>query len=771
MGKRTNIILTTTMMGIATAACAFCVAQSANAVEASVNDGANSTVNSSNTNSYAVSSNKTSMGGGTSDSTSVKSSESINSSNSTESAKPAETTKSTKSSKASESVTDAENSENAILTQTLIDVSNTNLQTNNLEDRSVTASEESRAASTDSTTTNDESLTWTRDDFNITPDGKQIGYRKDITVTDHDGKPAGTENVIVPGLNAKGLAKLKKNPHLVIPEGIEVIHENAFTGSSTQVGSEHKHIDGETYIEGVTLPQSLKIVEYGAFGWNKIKGTLVIPKGVISIHNGAFLANEIQKVVFEGVIDDKGKEHDTDSKPYYLSGIGTVAFQGNKITEIDVKDNLAKYQLFPSNNPQKGDSVFDNQNPGTFNIEVGDEYKSPIKITKEGVNQSIGVVEGFKEDGTPVQIEHSSYFKKNKEGKYIAVKSGKLEGQCLFYDIINKQFRIIGISHFTYNIVPKPKIYKVTFVNDSNKNYASVQVKENKSISENSVVDQKMPKNPSKKGYTFKEWNADSTGKDKSKIFTEKTTVKGDITVYAIYDLNATVMNVAPTLTLQDKTITVGDSLDLNSLVVSATDPEDGDLKNEVKITNNGGFDNTKPGVYEVTFTLSDKGKASVTKTATVTVVKKPTPTPTPTPTPDPEPTPVPEPESKPTPEKTPEPDVMPEPEPIPVPDVPDVPYVPDDSWIPVPEIVPENPEYSVVEQPVLNPVHSSDKPVEYSVEQRFKAVDSGEAYSAKAPAKHLPDTGVSLVMSISTLFVSLFAGFGLSMFKSRRKH
>lgn len=160
--------------------------------------------------------------------------------------------------------------------------------------------------------------------------------------------------------------------------------------------------------------------------------------------------------------------------------------------------------------------------------------------------------------------------------------------------------------------------------------------------------------------------------------------------------------------------------------------------------------------------------------TPSPTPTPEPTPEPTPTPTPTPEPKPVPEPESKPKPtpkpepEPEPEPDVTPEPEPIPVPDVP---YVPDDSWIPVPEIVPENPEYSVVEQPVLNPVHSSDKPVEYSVEQRFKAVDAGEAYSAKAPAKHLPDTGVSLVMSISALFVSLFAGFGLSMFKSRRKN
>lgn len=529
MSKRTNIILTSAMMGIATAACAFCVAQSANAAEMSAaSSGANTSVNSS-----AATSNT--LGGGALDSTSVKPSESINSSNSNETEKTNETTKSAKSAKTSESVTDTENFETNKITQTLIDVSNTNLPTSNRGSINVPESAESREASTDSSTTDDASLTWTRDDFNITPDGKQIGYRKDITVTDHDGKPSGTENVIVPGLNAKGLAKLKKNHHIVIPEGIEVIHECAFTGSATQVGNKHEHIDGETYIEGVTLPQSLKIIEYGAFGWNKIKGTVTIPKSVISIHNGAFVANEIEKVVFEGVIDGTGKEHDTDADPYYLAGVGSVAFQGNKISEIVVKDNLGKYQLFPSNNPQKSDSVFDNQNPGTFTIEVGDEYKRPITITQENSNHTISVIEGFKENGSPVQIESSSYFKKNKEGKYIAVKPGTLEGQCLFYDIINRQFRIIGISHFTYKIVPKAKIYTVTFVDGNNSNYASVQVKEGKSISENSVAGQMMPSAPSKEGYTFVEWNADSTGKDKSKIFTDQTSVKSDMTVYAIY--------------------------------------------------------------------------------------------------------------------------------------------------------------------------------------------------------------------------------------------
>lgn len=467
------------------------------------------------------------MGGGALDSTSVKPSESINSSNSNETEKTNETTKSAKSAKTSESVTDTENFETNKITQTLIDVSNTNLPTSNREDRSVTTSEESRAASTDSTAANDESLTWTKDDFNISADGKTVGGRKDVYYPDKNQ----TVNEYVYGLTAKGKEKLKKNHHLVIPEGIEVIHECAFTGSATQVGNKHEHIDGETYIEGVTLPQSLKIIEYGAFGWNKIKGTVVIPKNVISVSNAAFVANEIEKVVFEGVIDGTGKEHDTDADPYYLAGVGSVAFQGNKISEIVVKGNLGQYKFRSGEN----DSPFDNQNPGPFTIEVGEEYKRPITITQESSGHTISVMEGFEENGNPVTIDRSPYFKKNSDGKYVAVKTGTLEGQCIFYDFVNNMPRMIGRSHFTYNIIPKAKIYTVTFVNGNNSNYASVQVKEGKSISENSVAGQMMPSAPSKEGYTFVEWNADSTGKDKSKIFTDQTPVKSDMTVYAIY--------------------------------------------------------------------------------------------------------------------------------------------------------------------------------------------------------------------------------------------
>ncbi|MFU0543175.1 primosome assembly protein PriA [Gardnerella vaginalis] len=45
MNKRTGLMLTTTMMGIATAACAFCVSQAANASESSTVNSANVTQN------------------------------------------------------------------------------------------------------------------------------------------------------------------------------------------------------------------------------------------------------------------------------------------------------------------------------------------------------------------------------------------------------------------------------------------------------------------------------------------------------------------------------------------------------------------------------------------------------------------------------------------------------------------------------------------------------------------------------------------------------
>lgn len=684
MGKRTNIILTSTMMGIATTACAFCMAQSANAAETSA-----SSTDVTSTSTASSSANVTVD--------SSKNNSSITTSNT-------ETSSTTASSIATASIASSNTTtSNTTNGGSALDSASAKPAKFIGEDRSMPASEESREASNDSGTTDDASLTWTKDDFNISADGKTIGGRKDV----HYPDTGQTVNEYVDGLSEKGKEKLKKNHHIVIPEGIEVIHECAFTGHAKQVGNkQHEHIDGETYIEGVTLPQSLKIIEYGAFGWNKIKGTVTIPKNVISIHSAAFVANEIEKVVFEGMLDGKGKEHDTDADPYYLAGVGEKAFQGNKISEIVVKDNLGKYKLYPSNNPQKSDSVFDNQNPGPFTIEVGEEYKSPIKITQESGRHTISIIEGFKENGSPVQIENSSYFQKNNEGKYVATQPGTLQGQCLFYDIINGQFRVIGTSQFTYNILPKSKIYTVTFVNDTDQNYAKVQVKEGKTINNNSVLNQVMPDNPSKAGYTFRGWSTDKTGKDKTEEFSAATQVTGDMTVYAIYTPTPAVLNAVPTLIVQDKTITEGDPIDPRSLIVSATDKEDGNLKNKVQITNNGGFDNSKVGSYVITFSVTDNGGATATASATVTVTKKPTP-----PTPPTPPAPAPEPEPTPT---------------------------------SVPEL-----SVPVAPAPILTPTETESAPAPSQPEQP----------EAKCVVKHLPKTGSAVSTVINYLFASVTAG------------
>ena len=63
--------------------------------------------------------------------------------------------------------------------------------------------------------------------------------------------------------------------------------------------------------------------------------------------------------------------------------------------------------------------------------------------------------------------------------------------------------------------------------------HAVVNVESGKAIDTDSLTDQSMPADPSKAGYTFKEWNTaiDGTGTK----FTGSTVVNEDMTVYAIY--------------------------------------------------------------------------------------------------------------------------------------------------------------------------------------------------------------------------------------------
>ena len=91
---------------------------------------------------------------------------------------------------------------------------------------------------------------------------------------------------------------------------------------------------------------------------------------------------------------------------------------------------------------------------------------------------------------------------------------------------VNKNITLVG----TWKFIPVLK--KVTF-KDGENTIATVEVEAGNNIEGDSLKDQSMPVNPTKAGYTFKEWNtkADGTG-DK---FLGTTAVTSDITVYAVY--------------------------------------------------------------------------------------------------------------------------------------------------------------------------------------------------------------------------------------------
>lgn len=92
--------------------------------------------------------------------------------------------------------------------------------------------------------------------------------------------------------------------------------------------------------------------------------------------------------------------------------------------------------------------------------------------------------------------------------------------------------------------------------------------------------------------------------------------------------LKAEVINSAPVITANDKTLTVGDTFDAKA-DVTAKDAEDGDLTQKIEVINNT-VDTSKAGSYEVTYKVTDSQGASVTKTITVTVKTKDTLKPTP---------------------------------------------------------------------------------------------------------------------------------------------
>lgn len=100
-------------------------------------------------------------------------------------------------------------------------------------------------------------------------------------------------------------------------------------------------------------------------------------------------------------------------------------------------------------------------------------------------------------------------------------------------------------------------------------------------------------------------------------------TIEVDITIEVVPVLST--INRIPTISADDKTLTVGDKF--NALTgVTASDNEDGNITNKIEVIDNT-VDTSKAGTYKVTYKVTDKDGASATKTIVVTVKKNSTPT------------------------------------------------------------------------------------------------------------------------------------------------
>ena len=324
-----------------------------------------------------------------------------------------------------------------------------------------------------------------------------------------------------------------------------------------------------------------------------------------------------------GIVRDE-KDNQVTTKHYYVTFrvVPTQLVVKYKKSDGTFEAN-AKYELLDSNNTQISDQfVAASKDIAASNK---DALAAMMKLDKTTfIKYSTGLSTGYLSNGA-VYLLPGNYTVKPTAAITDSNYEWVVESDDLAYapknaniDILVHKDDSISTQKVVTFVLTK-KTATVTFMNGDSV-YAKVKVQKTMSIDTDALTSQSMPSNPSKAGYTFVEWSSDKTGNDASKVFTGTTPVTDNMTVYAIYT------NYPPTLTLQDKTITEGDPLDLNSLIVSAQDSEDGDLTSKVKLTNNGGFDNTKVGSYKVTFSVTDNGGYSATASATVTVAKKPVP-------------------------------------------------------------------------------------------------------------------------------------------------
>lgn len=168
-----------------------------------------------------------------------------------------------------------------------------------------------------------------------------------------------------------------------------------------------------------------------------------------------------------------------------------------------------------------------------FTIKKAPRELTGISVVDGKMPQKLEYQEG--ETFDPAGLELKLYYN-DKTKETVAYKGH--ENEFKFNPALDQELKetdkkvtvIYGGKEAVIDITVQPKQVTVTFVVDGQKN--PVKVVKGQSIGS------KMPKDPSKEGYTFKEWNTKKDGS--GEIVTADTVVKEDLSVYAIFEKGGT---------------------------------------------------------------------------------------------------------------------------------------------------------------------------------------------------------------------------------------
>ena len=372
------------------------------------------------------------------------------------------------------------------------------------------------------------------------------------------------------------------------------VKNSIFKGNQAKLGGGIFVMGGKLSVEGTTLESNIAASVGGAILSLKDEDTnseMVISKSLIKNNeapNGAGVTVqsgkvEIKDTEFNGN-DTKGPEDDQDNR-----------LGGALYVDVDANVSISNESKFINNKAGLGGAIFD----------ASADYSNPANTSKY----------------QNLKIDATTLFKGNE------ARTGLHQPPVNFEKFNNLLFS-------DKSDVPHDKYMSKSLLNNYDINYQGGllitydanggKFTDGKSIKQESHKENDkitIIEAPVREGYQFLYWKGSKYN-------------PGD--EYTVKDSHAFVAqwNKIPELEVKDKTITKGEDLDLMSLVVKATDEEDGDLKKDVKITDKGGFDKNKVGEYTVTFEVKDSKGATATAKAKVTVKEKivnPEPTPEPT--------------------------------------------------------------------------------------------------------------------------------------------